>query len=56
MDDLDEEATTCHLCPTTEREQGKKLVYVEWMQGEICSECAHFFGIGDDDATQANRS
>lgn len=47
MDDLDEEVAVCHLCPTTERDQGKKMKWVDWMQGAICDECAHYFGIGE---------
>jgi len=40
----------CKLCPTTVEEQGAPLTWVDWLEAGVCGECAHFFGIGVDDA------
>jgi hypothetical protein len=43
---MDDDEPACHMCPTTERENGGLLTWVEWMGASVCNECAHFFGIG----------
>lgn len=44
----DDEDKICHMCPTTEAENGAPLVWVDWMAASVCGECAHFFGLLDD--------
>jgi hypothetical protein len=46
----DDEDKICHMCPTTEHENSGPPVWVDWMAASVCGECAHFFGIGVDDA------
>ena len=46
----DDEDRICHMCPTTEAENGGPLVWVDWMLASVCDECAHFFGIVSDAA------
>lgn len=45
-----DEDEICHMCETTEKENGEPLKWVEWMRACVCMECAHFFGIGEEDA------
>lgn len=44
----DDEEKICHMCPTTEAENREPLVWVDWMQADVCRECARFFGVGEE--------
>lgn len=41
-----DEDEICHMCETTEKENGEPLKWVEWMRACVCRECVDFFDQG----------
>lgn len=42
----EDEGKTCHMCPTTEEQNGAPLRWEDFLQASLCRECVDYFDQG----------